>query len=143
MYLLDTNVISEMRKLKTPRADVNVERWVESVPPGSLFLSVLTLLELEVGVNQLLRRDNARGTILSAWLQQQVLPSFADRILPVDTVVAQRCAALQVPVSRPRFDALIAATAIVHRMTVVTRNLADFLPMGVDILNPWNFQPAP
>jgi len=83
------------------------------------------------------RRDPAQGAILRSWLDDHVLPAFADRVLPVDVVVAQRCASLHVPDPRSDRDALIAATAMVHGMTVVTRNVADFEPTGVRILNPW------
>lgn len=137
MYLLDTNVVSELRKSRTRRTSAPVQRWIDSVPTSNLFLSALTVLELEIGVRQLLRKDAAQGAILHHWLRNQVIPSFADRILPIDTAVAQRCAALHVPVSRSNYDALIAATALLHGMTIVTRNVADFAPTGVPVLNPW------
>lgn len=137
MFILDTNVVSELRKAKAGRADPNVTAWATSVPAGSLFLSAITILELETGTLQVARRDPAQGTILRAWLDGHVLPAFAGRVLSVDTAVAQRCAALHVPDPRAERDALIAATALVHGMTVVTRNVADFAPTGVPIINPW------
>lgn len=137
MYLLDTNVVSELRKSRTSRCNPDVQRWIDSVASPSLYISAITVLELEVGVLQLSRRDVAQGEILRNWLHVRVLPSFADRILPVDTQIALSCAALHVPVSQSRYDALIAATALVHNMTVVTRNTADFAPTGVATLNPW------
>ena len=144
MYLLDTNVISELRKSKTGKADKNVISWAASVPVASLFLSVITILELETGVLLIERRDQAQGEILRAWLDNYVLPAFAGRILPVDTIVAQRCASLHVPVNRAERDTLIAATALVHGMTVVTRNTIDFYPAGVPVLNPWQVpEPSP
>jgi len=141
MFVLDTNVISELRKAKSGKADQNVAKWAASLSPGSLFLSAITIMELETGVLLVERRDPAQGAILRSWLDDHVLPAFADRILPVDVVVAQRCASLHVPDPRSDRDALIAATAMVHGMTVVTRNVADFEQTGVRILNPWQAYP--
>lgn len=138
MLLLDTNVISELRKIRSGKADLEVARWADSIEAGSLYLSAITLLELELGVLQVERRDARQGSVLRAWLEQQVLPAFAGRVLPVDTAVARRCARLHVPDPRAERDALIAATALVHGMTVATRNIADFLPTGVGLLNPWD-----
>jgi toxin FitB len=137
MYLLDTNVVSELRKAKSGKADGNVVAWAASVPPLGLFLSAITILELETGVLLVERRDPVQGGILRIWLNDHVLPAFAGRILAVDTFVAQRCARLHVPDPRADRDALIAATALCHGLTVVTRNVADFEPTGVQILNPW------
>ena len=142
MQLLDTNVVSELRKIKSGRANRQVSRWAASAPVGAFFISVFTLMELETGVRLVERRDTAQGALLRAWLDTQVIPGFAGRLLPVDDVVALRCAALHVPDPRPERDALIAATALVHGMTVVTRKVADFAPMGVALLNPW-LVPAP
>jgi predicted nucleic acid-binding protein len=138
MYLLDTNVVSELRKGKTGKADLNVIQWASSVPATRLFLSVITVLELETGILLIERRDPPQGKLLRAWLEDYVLPAFSSRILPVDTAVARRCAKLHVPDPRADRDALIAATALVHGMVVVTRNVADFEPAGVNLLNPWN-----
>ena len=137
MYLLDTNVVSELRKAKSGKADGNVVAWAANVPPLSLYLSAITILELETGVLLVERRDPAQGGMLRIWLNDHVLPAFAGRILAVDTLVAQRCARLHVPDPRADRDALIAATALCHGLTVVTRNVADFEPTGVQILNPW------
>lgn len=137
MYLLDTNVVSELRKAKAGKADKHVTAWASSIAVPSLFLSVITILELETGVLLVERRDPAQGSILRAWLEGHVLAAFSQRTLPVDVAVAQRCAKLQVPDPRSDRDALIAATALVHGMTVVTRNVAHFEPIGVSILNPW------
>lgn len=142
MFLLDTNVISELRKARAGKADRNVANWVRTVPTGGLFLSVIVIQELEIGTLLAERRDPAKGAILRAWLDEHVLSAFAERILPVDTAVARRSASLHVPDARPIRDGLIAATALVHAMTVVTRNVADFAPTGVPILNPWNDPPA-
>ena len=138
MFLLDTNVVSELRKAKAGKADKNVAAWATRVSPGGLFLSAITILELETGALLVERRDPAQGAILRAWLDGHVLPAFAGRVLAVDTAVAQRCARLHVPDPRADGDALIAATALVHGMTVVTRNVADFEPTGVPTLNPWS-----
>lgn len=137
MFVLDTNVVSELRKAKSGKADRNVTSWAASVSPGALFLSAITILELETGVLLIERRDAAQGAILRAWLDSHVLPAFAGRVLAVDIAVAQRCAKLHVPDQRAERDALIAATALVHGMTVVTRNVGDFVRTGVDLLNPW------
>ena len=137
MYLLDTNVISELRKARAGKADPKVVAWAERVPTPSLFLSVITLLELETGLLLIERRDPLQGAILRRWLETQVLLAFSERILAVDTAVARRCARLHVPDPRSDRDALIAATALVHDLTVVTRNIADFESTGVRIINPW------
>lgn len=137
MYLLDTNVVSELRKVKSGKADANVARWARRVSAPTLFLSAITIQELEHGTLLVERRDVAQGRILRTWLDDHVLPAFAERILAIDTVVARRAAALHVPDPRPIRDALIAATALVHGLTVVTRDVDDFAPTGVDVVNPW------
>ena len=142
MFLLDTNVISELRKARAGKADSNVTAWARTIPVGSLFLSVIVIQELEIGVLLAERRDPAKGAILRVWLDDHVLTGFSERILPIDTVVARRSAALHVPDLRPVRDRLIAATALTHGMTVATRNLADFVPTGVSVLNPWQASPA-
>ena len=137
MFLLDTNVVSELRKAKTGKADLNVTAWAGGLPSASLFISAITVLELEMGILQLERRDAVQGAMLREWLDKHVLPAFHDRILSIDAAVAQRCARLHIPDPRAERDALIAATALVHGMTVVTRNTADFEATGVPLLNPW------
>lgn len=137
MFVLDTNVVSELRKVRVGKADLNVAAWVESVDAAELFVSVITIMELELGVLSIERKDVTQGAMLRSWLEQHVLPEFSGRTLPIDTAVAQRCARLHVPDKRGERDALIAATALVHGMTVVTRNVADFEPTGVALLNPW------
>jgi len=138
MFVLDTNVVSELRKVRHGKADPQVAKWADSVDAANLYLSAITVMELETGVLQIERRDSKQGAGLRAWLDNYVLPEFTGRILPVDTAVAQRCARLHVPDPRAERDALIAATALVHGMTVVTRNTADFELTGVPLLNPWN-----
>lgn len=137
MFLLDTNVVSEIRKIRLGTADPNVALWADSVNAGSLYLSAITLLELERGILQLERKDPRQGSILRRWLESSVLTEFEGRIFPVDTLVARCCAKLHVPDPRSERDAMIAATARVHGMTVVTRNQGDFLSTGVSLLNPW------
>jgi len=137
MFLLDTNVVSELRKIRQGRADVHVALWAQQVEVADLYLSVISVEELEIGVLLAERRDPVQGAALRGWLDQHVLPTFQGRILSVDTAVAQRSARLHVPDPRPQRDGLIAATALVHGMTVVTRNVTDFAPCGVPLLNPW------
>ncbi|SEL57764.1 type II toxin-antitoxin system VapC family toxin [Ectothiorhodospira marina] len=137
MFVLDTNVVSELRKVRVGKADPNVAAWTESVDASELFVSAITIMELELGVLSTERKDATQGAVLRSWLEQHVLSEFSGRTLPVDTAVARRCARLHVPDKRGERDALIAATALVHGMTIVTRNVADFEPTGVPILNPW------
>lgn len=138
MYLLDTNVVSELRKIRSGKADGNVAAWADSVDAADLFLSVITVQELEIGVLLMERRDPPQGALFRTWLNSHVLPAFSGRILVVDSAVALRSALLHVPNPRPVRDGLIAATALVHGMTVVTRNVADFEASGVPTINPWN-----
>jgi predicted nucleic acid-binding protein len=138
MYLLDTNVISELRKAGDGKADANVVAWLSSVDAATLYLSAVTLMEIELGILRIERRDLPQGDRLRLWLNNHVLPEFADRTLPVDTAVALRCAALHVPDPCSDRDAFIAATALVHGMTIVTRNVDDFEAANVPLLNPWS-----
>jgi predicted nucleic acid-binding protein len=134
-YLIDTNVWSELRNRR--RADSNVRTWAEGANPAELYLSVVTVFELERGVLLIERRDLEQGLRLRRWLDERVLAPFDGQILPIDTPIARRCAALHIPDPRPERDTLIAATALTHGLTVVTRNVGDFKPMGVALLNPW------
>jgi toxin FitB len=138
MFVLDTNVVSELRKVRLGKANAHVANWADSVDASSLYLSAVTVMELETGVLQIERRDPKQGVALRAWLNNQVMPEFAARVLPIDMAVAQRCARLLVLDPRDERDALIAATALVHGMIVVTRNVADFESTGVLLLNPWD-----
>ena len=135
MYLLDTNVLSEMRR--DGRIDPRVAAWSHRTHPADLFLAAITILEIETGALLIARRDPLQGGRLRTWIDHKVLPAFEGRILPFDTDVALRCATLPVPDPRAERDAMIAATALVHRLKVVTRNVADFAPLGVEIVNPW------
>ncbi len=135
MHLLDTNVISELRKGR--KAHLNVIAWASAVSASSLYLSVITILEIEMGVLKKERQDPSQGAILRAWLNSHVLPAFSDKILYIDVAVAQRCAKLHIPDPKAERDALIAATALVHGMNLVTRNVNDFNGTGVELFNPW------
>ena len=136
MYILDTNVVSELRKGKN--ADPKVVRWAHSLPAASLYISAISILELQVAILLLERRDRKPGEVLRAWMDRHVLPTFMGRILAIDVAVAQRCAGLLVPDPRSDRDALIAAIALIHGLTVVTRNVRHFRPMGVAVLDPWD-----
>ncbi|HVT24106.1 MAG TPA: type II toxin-antitoxin system VapC family toxin [Rhizomicrobium sp.] len=142
MFILDTNVVSELRKVRSSKANANVARWADTVEAVALYISSITVLELERGVLLIERRDAKQGRILRTWFDNHVMPEFADRILPVDAAVALRCARLHVPNPQTERDALIASTALVHGMTVVTRNVDDFKTTGVGVLNPWTFKGA-
>jgi predicted nucleic acid-binding protein len=133
--LLDTNVVSELRK--AAKADANVTAWAAAQPADTLFVSTITVLELEIGVQRMERRDRRQGAVLRQWLDGHVLPAFEGRVLVFDLAVARRCAALHVPDPRPERDAIIAATALVHGLTLATRNVADFQNMGAKLVNPW------
>ena len=139
MYLLDTNVVSELRKLGTERAEPAVESWNRSVDARSLYLSAITLQELEIGVLRKERKDAKQGAALRYWLNLQLLPSFEGRVLEVDQRVALASARLQVPDPRPILDCLIAATAIAFGLTLVTRNTIDFACAGLTLVDPWLF----
>ena len=138
MYLLDTNVVSEMRR-RTQMAPA-VAAWASQVRPMDLYLSVTSVMELETGALLVARRDPVQGRLLTEWIERHVLPAFEGRIIPVDLAIARRCAALHVPDPRPIKDVLIAATALCQRMSVVTRNVRDFVGMGVTLVNPWEWQ---
>ena len=135
MFLLDTTVISELRR--PDKANPLVAAWAGSTPAARTFLSAISILEIEMGALLIARRDTAQGAVLRTWIDDQILPRFEGRVLPVDLAVARCCAGLHVPTPRAERDALIAATALVHGLTVVTRNVSDFAPTGVAILNPW------
>ena len=138
MYLLDTNVVSELRKAHSGRADAMVVAWARPLPLGALFISAMTLLEIDIGVRLIERRDAVQGRVLRRWLDHDVARAFDRRVLPIDAAVARACAPLHVPDRRPDRDALIAATALVHGLTVATRNVADFAATGVPLIDPWH-----
>ena len=137
MYLLDTNVLSELRKRRSGKIDPAVEAWAGSVDQVELYLSVITIMEVELGIALLERRDTRQAGVLRLWLQEKVMPAFAGRILPVDTAIALRCARLHVPETKSERDAWIAATGLVRGLTIVTRNVVDFAGTDVTLLDPW------
>lgn len=137
MYLLDTNAVSELRKRRSGKIDPAVEAWAGSVDQADMYLSVITVMEIELGIARLERRDARQAGVLRLWLHDKVMPAFAGRILSVDAAIALRCARLHVPDIKSERDAWIAATGLVHDLTVVTRNLADFAGTGVPLLDPW------
>lgn len=135
-YLLDTNLVSELRK--TPaRIDPRVAEWATDVMAGEQFISAITLFEMQLGVLQVERRDSSQGAVLRRWLEQSVRRPFEERTLPVDGEVARRAVGLHVPDPKPERDGYISATALVHGLTVATRNVSDFEATGVAVLNPW------
>ncbi|MHA0337467.1 PIN domain-containing protein [Sphingomonas aquatilis] len=137
MYLLDTNVLSELRKRRSGKIDTAVEAWANSVDQADLFLSVITVMEVELGIALLERRDPNQAGVLRLWLHDKVMPAFTGRILPIDAAIALRCARLHVPDTKSERDAWIAATGLVHGLVVVTRNVADFAGTGTTLLDPW------
>lgn len=138
MFLLDTNVVSELRKARAGRANPGVAAWAVAVPSGQMFLSAITVHELEHGVLLAERSDPAQGSVLRRWLDGSVMRAFEGRVLPVDQAVAIQAAALSIPDPRPFRDGLIGATGLLHRMTVVTRNVRDFEGIeGLQVVDPW------
>lgn len=138
MLLLDTNIVSELRRLPE-RQDTIFGRWFRSHATEQMLVSVVTFLELERGILLLERRDPRQANIIRSWVEGRFRPAFEQRALVVDATVARRAAQLHVPNPRPQHDALIAATALVHGLTVVTRDVKDYAPMGVPLLNPWEW----
>lgn len=136
VFLLDTNIISDLRR--PDRAPENLLAWSRETPTHRQFISCITVFELELGIQQKERRDRAQGRLLREWLEDQVLPAFEGRILDINSAVARRCAAMHVPNPAPERDAWIAATALVHKLTVVSRNTRDFASCGAQVLNPWS-----
>ena len=139
MYLLDTNTLSELRKRRSGKISAAVEAWAGSVDQADMYLSVITIMEIELGIALLERRDARQAGVLRLWLHDKVIPAFAGRILPIDTTIALRCARLHVPETKSERDAWIAATGLVHDLTIVTRNVVDFAGTDVTLLDPWTY----
>ena len=139
MYIVDTNVISELRKANSGRADPAVVGWANSVVPTDLFLSAVAIFELEMGILKIAGRNDDHYRRLSAWFSGHIMSTFANRILPIDENVALLFARIMTPRTRPYRDALIAATAQHHGYAVVTRNIRDFIELPMRAINPWDF----
>ncbi len=137
MYVLDTNVLSELRKAGSNKANENVVKWAKSVSTSSLFISSISILEIEMGILQLERKDPKQASVYNTWLKDHVLMAFSDRVLSFDTSIALKCAQLHVPDPKSERDAMIAATSIVHGFTLVSRNESDFQHINVKLINPW------
>jgi predicted nucleic acid-binding protein len=139
MFLLDTNVLSELRKRRSGKIDAAVEAWAGSVDQADLYLSVITVMEVELGIALIERRDAQQANVLRLWLHEKVMPAFAGRILSIDASIALRCARLHVPETKSERDAWIAATSLIHDLTIVTRSVLDFAGTGATLLDPWNY----
>jgi predicted nucleic acid-binding protein len=138
MFLLDTNVISELRKSAAGKANRGVTAWANETPAALMFMSVISLHELEHGVLLAERSDPAKGAVLRAWLDNSVMGAFQERIIEVAAPIALQAAALHVPDPAPYRDAFIGATALVHGLTMITRNVTDFERFAdLNVLNPW------
>ncbi len=137
MFLLDTNIISESRKLGSPRIDPHVAEWLGQIDVEATYVSAMTIFELERGVRQMERRDAKQGAALRRWLDDQIMPTYEHRTLPLSREVALICAGLHIPDPKSERDAWIAATALGAGLTLVSRNVADFAGMGVELINPF------
>ena len=136
-YLLDTIVVSELRKVGDGKADLNVTTWLGAKDSRDLYISAITILELERGIHSIQRRDIEQGSRLRTWMDSRVRPEFAERIISIDEAIATRCAHLHIPDRRNEGEGIIAATAIVHGLVVVTRNIHAFQGTGVVLVDPW------
>ena len=137
MYLLDTNIISELKKLDSGKIHPQVQRWAYSINLMQTKISVVSIIEIRTGILSLARKDQAQAASLDNWFTNRLLPAYRTRTLSVDTEVALICAQLHIPTKRPINDAYIAATAIAHNLTLVTRNVRDFQGLPLILENPF------
>ena len=135
-YLLDTNVISDLRR--PDRASIQFRDWTRKRHAEDMCISVVSVLEIEEGIRLKERQDKGQGLLLREWFERNILTQFEERILPVDIAIARRCAGLHVPNQLSYRDAFIAATALVHDLILVTRNVKDFHTSGAKVINPWD-----
>lgn len=137
MYLLDTNIVSEMRKIKQGKADPKVANWAKQIDNDKFFINTIILMELRRGALLKLRKDKVQGEHLLYWVENIIKVNFAGRILPITEQVSNICSECHVPNPRPENDTWIASTAIAHNFTLVTRNVDDFYGLPVKLLNPF------
>lgn len=137
MYLFDTNLISEIRRLNFGKCNLGVKNWIQTIPPEQIYTNAIVMMELERGVLGKERKDPEQGKVLRNWFENFVKPTFEEKILDIDTATASICARLYVPDKSPENDAWIAATALRYNLTLVTRNTKDFEHMGVKLFNPF------
>ena len=137
MYLLDTNIISELKKLDSGKIHPQVQRWAYSINLMQTKISVVSITEIRTGILSLARKDQAQAASLDNWFTNRLLPAYRTKTLPVDAKVALIYAQLNVPNKRPINDAYIAATAIAHKLKLVTRNIQDFQGIPITLENPF------
>ena len=137
MYLLNTNIISELKKLDSGKIHPQVQRWAYSINLMQTKISVVSIIEIRTGILSLARKDQAQAASLDNWFTNRLLPAYRTRTLSVDTEVALICAHLHIPAKRPINDAYISATAIAHNLTLVTRNVRDFQGLPLILENPF------
>lgn len=137
MYLLDTNIISEMRKVKSGKANPNLTAWLAQQDSNSFYTSAVVMMELERGILGIERKDPQQGRALRAWFDSMAAALLAGRVLPINETTAAICAKLHIPDRSPENDAWIAATARQYGLTLATRNTKDFEPMGIRLCNPF------
>lgn len=140
MYLLDTNVISEIRRIKQGKCHPNVANWVNVIPEDLMYTNAVVMMELERGVLAIERKDKKQGENLRNWLDNIVKPAFDGRILTVTAKTAEICAKLHIPDFAPENDAWIASSALEHHLILVTRNVQDFARTGIKLFNPFEYE---
>lgn len=137
MFLLDTNVVSDLRKVKSGNVDPDFREWASNLQIHQAYISVMTIFEIEMGIAKKERKDAVQGAILRDWFENKVRPTFKDRVLPITSEISTCAANLHVPDPKSDRDAFIAATGLEHGLIVVTRNIDDFINMQVGLFNPY------